>query len=220
MESILTQQVPQRQLCSRCQRPLTACICRWIAPHANLAEVLILQHPQEVKEAKGSARLLQLSLAHCSLLVGEVFEDVSLREQLFAGGRQPVLLYPEDPPGGSAPPAPAPPALPSTENRQAEGLRLVVLDGTWRKSRKMLYLNPALQALPRLALHDMPAGRYHIRKAQRAGQLSTLEATCYALAVLEKREHGYEGLLQAFDAFVSCYAEQKQKGMQARGKAM
>ena len=31
-------------------------------------------------------------------------------------------------------------------------LRLIVLDGTWRKSRKMLYRNPLLQQLPRLSL--------------------------------------------------------------------
>ncbi|WP_417285132.1 DTW domain-containing protein, partial [Comamonas sp.] len=64
-------------------------------------------------------------------------------------------------------------------------LRLVVIDGTWRKSRKMLYLNPALQALPRLALKDVPASGYAIRKAHLPRQLSSFEATVQALAQLE-----------------------------------
>jgi DTW domain-containing protein YfiP len=56
-------------------------------------------------------------------------------------------------------------------------VQLVVLDGTWRKSRKMLHLNPLLRRLPRLSLEDVPASNYLIRKAHKVGQLSTLEAT-------------------------------------------
>jgi len=44
-------------------------------------------------------------------------------------------------------------------------LRLVVLDATWRKSRKLLHLHPLLQALPRLPLRDPPPSLYRIRKA-------------------------------------------------------
>ena len=69
--------------------------------------------------------------------------------------------------------------------RDPSRLRLIVLDGTWRKSRKMLYRNPLLQQLPRLSLQRMPASHYLIRKAHRPDQLSTLEATCAALAQLE-----------------------------------
>jgi DTW domain-containing protein YfiP len=103
-----------------------------------------------------------------------------------------VLLYPETP--GFVPPvlAPAPP----------ERLRLVVLDATWRKSRKMLHVNPELQRLPRLALHDVPASAYRIRKAHAPHQLSTLEAAAVALAQLEGDAGQYRPLLQAFDGFV------------------
>ena len=64
---------------------------------------------------------------------------------------------------------------------QPQALRLVVLDGTWRKSRKMLYRNPGLQQLPRLALQDLPPGRYAIRKAQAPDQLSSFEAAARKL---------------------------------------
>jgi DTW domain-containing protein len=79
----------------------------------------------------------------------------------------------------------------------------VVLDATWRKSRKMLHLSPALQRLPRLALAEVPAGRYAIRKAHKPGQLSTLEATCAALAQLEGDAGRWQPLLAAFDRFVA-----------------
>ena len=82
-------------------------------------------------------------------------------------------------------------------------LRLVVLDGTWRKSLKMLHANPLLQQLPRLALQDVGASHYLIRKAHRPDQLSTLEACCAALAQLENGAQPFEPLLNAFDSLVT-----------------
>jgi DTW domain-containing protein YfiP len=121
---------------------------------------------------------------------------LALRALLHADGRLPVLLYPATP--GDA----APPLLDPIVAAQPERLRLVVLDATWRKSRKMLYVNPELQRLPRLALHDVPPSAYRIRKAHAAHQLSTLEAAALALAQLEGDADAYRPLLQAFDGFV------------------
>jgi DTW domain-containing protein YfiP len=165
-------------------------------------EVLVLQHPLEVHEAKGSARLLHLSLAHCRLVVGEAFAAPVWPED----GKHTLLLYP-DSLQDTAPdlrvPPPPPPEWPQAHSR----LRLVVLDGTWRKSRKMLYRSPPLQRLPRLALHNLPPSHYRIRKAHGPDQLSTLEATCYALCQLEGGAARFQPLLAAFDGFVA-YLEQ------------
>ena len=54
-----------RLVCARCQLPMTACLCRWVTPTDNRVPVLVLQHPAEAQQTKGSARLLGLSLA-CS----------------------------------------------------------------------------------------------------------------------------------------------------------
>ncbi len=48
----------KRARCPACLRAASSCICRWIAPVAHAVDVLILQHPLEVHNAKGSARLL------------------------------------------------------------------------------------------------------------------------------------------------------------------
>lgn len=197
-----------RQTCQACLRPQSTCICHWIRPVAHEVEVLILQHPLEVHNAKGSARLLHLSLPRSRLVTGEVFDDLpALLNAPFdtadaAGQRQPVLLYP-DTPNDQAPDLTPPPALAPALLQCPARLRLIVLDGTWRKSRKMLYANPALQQLPRLALQDMPASHYLIRKAHRIDQLSTLEATCAALARLHGGAEPFEPLLAAFDGFVA-----------------
>ena len=201
----------RRPTCATCLRAQSACICQWITPTAHEVEVLILQHPLEVGNAKGSARLLHLSLAHSRLVVGEEFAEPELLALLVAplqaqatspGPRHAVLLYP-DTPSNQAPDTPAPPRLAPAVLREPSQLRLIVLDGTWRKSRKMLALNPLLQQIPRLALRDMPASRYLIRAAHLPDQLSTLEATCAALLQLEGHRAQVQPLLTAFDGFVA-----------------
>lgn len=95
-----------------------------------------------------------------------------------------------------------PPVLPQNWLNKLAQLRLVVLDGTWRKSRKMLYLNPMLQQMPRLTLQDVSRSKYLIRKAHRPDQLSTLEAVCAALTHLEGEPKQFDALLRAFEGFV------------------
>jgi len=155
-------------------------------------ELLILQHPLEQHQAKGSARLLQLSLQRCRCEVGEVFDPAALSAWLADGHT--LLLYPAAP--GEATVLPLPLAEPCTT-------RLLLLDGTWRKTRKLLHANPLLAALPRWPLPAPPPSRYAIRRAQGPGQLSTLEAACLALGALEGRPAIYAPLLTAFDGWVA-----------------
>ena len=202
-----------RPMCARCQRPQSACICRWIRPVDNQVELLLLQHPLEQHQAKGTAGLLMLSLSHCHCLVGEQFDPALLAQALAKPDPAFVnlLLYPEDTAGGPS----AVDAVRAAALTWPQRVRLVVLDATWRKSRKMLHLNPLLQALPRWALQQPPASRYTIRRASQAHQLSTLEATLLALQQLEgaDRIESYAPLLDAFDGFVT----QLTPGLQANG---
>ena len=172
-------------------------MCPWVACVAPTTEVLILQHPLEAHHAKNTARLLLLCLSGSRLLVGEAFDATALQTAL-QGPACNVLLYPQ---------AEQPPALMRAWQPDQQlphtPVRLVVLDATWRKSRKMLHLNPLLQGLPRLSLEVPQASRYLIRKAHKPGQLSTLEATCAALTQLEGDGTRYAPLLQAFDGFVA-----------------
>ncbi len=184
----------KRARCATCLRAQSACICTRVRPVTVPVSLLILQHPLEVANAKNSARLLHLCLPGSRLAAGEAFDDGTLLALLHEGGRTPLLLYPDtshkDTPQPEAPPP------------EPERTRLVVLDATWRKSRKMLALNPALQRLPRLALRDMPPSNYRIRKAHAPDQLSTLEAAAHALAQIEGDLIRYRPLLTAFDGFV------------------
>ena len=133
------------RLCPRCER--AACLCALLPaePLAHATQLLILQDPGERLQAKGTVPLLRLGLQHCDVRVGERFDPALLRTQ-----RHTLLLYPPSP-GDEAPPV-------ISVQPPPEGLRLIVLDGTWRKSRKLLHQNPWLAALPRLSLEVAGAG--------------------------------------------------------------
>jgi len=190
----------KRPFCVQCLRPMRTCICALAVELNNRVELCIVQHPEEANNAKNTAGLLLASLKNNQKITGEVFDQTYLHAQLFAAGKQPLLLYPPTPDEKSLG-LQSPSPLPDLTTIPAEQLRLVLLDATWRKSRKMLYLNPMLQALPRFSLHNPPPGIYKIRKADSENQLSTLEASCYALEQLEPGSH-YQQLIAAFRCFV------------------
>ena len=188
---------PRRPVCAACRRAQSACICGWVTPVDPAVNVLILQHPLEVHHSKNSAGLLHRCLRGSRLLVGETF-DASALQAALPTDRYVVLLYPATASAGHRDAAPLEPQRLRVPSR----VTLVVLDGTWRKSRKMLHCNPLLQSLPRLVLTEVGASSYVIRRAHQPGQLSTFEATCAAMAQLEGDAQKFQPLQQAFQGFV------------------
>lgn len=189
-----------RACCPVCKRPDKVCICAFISPVDNSVEIGILQHPDETLRVKGSALLAQLSLARCQTWIGEDFsEDAGLFKWLEDG--EVFLLYPPQPEASEA--VSISPAELKKQFQQAgwrQPLKVLVIDATWKKSYKMLQLNPWLQGLKRLALTPDAPSRYHIRKQKSLGSLSTLEAIYYVLSELEGDAEKFRPLLQAFDA--------------------
>lgn len=177
-----------RPQCPRCLRPLTHCLCALIPSLDSRTRILLLQHPSEVNHALNTARLAALGLNTAQLVVGEVFDDLAML--LSPPGYQARLLFPAD----DAEPL-------QTYTPSDQPLLLVVPDGTWRKARKLLHLNPLLAALPRVALAGERVSRYRLRKAPGPGALSTVEAIVQALQVLEAPA-SFDALLKPFDALI------------------
>ncbi|MDD2128408.1 DTW domain-containing protein [Pseudomonas sp. 17391] len=178
-----------RPRCERCQRPLDHCLCPLIPLLASRTRIVLLQHPSETAHALNTARLAALGLNNAELRVGEVFDG--LDELLATPGYRAVLLFPGD----------QAQVLTAYTEVDDQPLLLIVPDGTWRKARKLLYLNPMLAALPRVTLGAVAPSRYRLRKAPEAGALSTLEAVVEALNVLEQPV-SFDALLKPFDALI------------------
>ena len=179
-----------RARCECCLRPTAHCLCTLIPQLDSRTRVLILQHPSEVSHALNTARLAALGLVNAQLRVGEVFDD--LHAVLNAPGYQARLLFPGDD---------AQLLQASTAPGESLPLLLVVPDGTWRKARKLLHLNPLLAQLPRVTLPEGAVSRYRLRKAPGPGALSTLEAIVQALEILEPPT-SFASLLRPFEALI------------------
>lgn len=189
--------------CSQCGKAHKACICAGIVPLNSSVELIILQHPTEEHRPMGTARILNLSLSNCRLWVGEDFRDHSALNQLLA---EPNVvhrvLYPcEHSSCVSSEPLPL-----------GQKVRVILLDGTWKKVFKMWQINTQLHHLPCLHLPQNLQGNYRIRKAPNANALSTVEAGFHLLQLWQP-EQDFSPLLTTFTAMIDYQIQQMPEGV-------
>jgi len=194
-----------RVLCQQCQRPEKACICAFTVAIDNHIPVIVLQHPSEVKQSKGTVSLLKQSLTNCEVIVGETFADSDiLRQRLIQYADHIVLLYPS-----KQALTLNFPTLTISGNNQSEGIErklseikcIIILDGTWKKAYRMFMSNSCLHNINHIVLPQGIASLYEIRKTKKDHALSSLEACCHALARLENEPKKYQNLLNSFVKF-------------------
>ncbi|MBA6326604.1 DTW domain-containing protein [Colwellia sp. MB02u-6] len=194
-----------RVLCQQCRRPEKACICAFTVAIDNHIPVIVLQHPSEVKQSKGTVSLLQQSLTNCEVIVGETFADSDvLRQRLIQYADKIVLLYPS-----KQALTLSFPALNITDNNQSEDIErkmskikcIIILDGTWKKAYRMFMSNACLHNINHIVLPQGIVSLYEIRKTKKDHALSSLEACCHALARLENEPEKYQNLLNSFVKF-------------------
>lgn len=188
----MTQTMPARARCGRCRRPLSHCLCAYIPAVPHRTPVLVLQHPDEATHPLNTARLAVLGLRHAELRTGERFPEL---DRIIAGAGRAVLLFP------AAQGSVAGPDPPQAEGADDRPPLLIVPDGTWRKARKIVHLNPVLGTLPRLSLPPGEPSEYRVRKAPGGAAVSTIEAIARALKALEP-EGDFEPLLRPFRVLV------------------
>jgi DTW domain-containing protein len=175
-----------RATCRRCLRPESFCVCAGLGPIPSRTRVVILQHPREARLAICSAWLTRVALENAELHRGLRFEDHPRVRELVARPRA-ALLFPGAEATAADALAPDPPEV------------LAVVDGTWLQAEKMLALNPALAALPRVTLspgHESGYGA--LRREPQAGHLSTIEAVAHALGALERDPARFAPMVRAF----------------------
>jgi DTW domain-containing protein YfiP len=132
--------------------------------------VVVVRHRREGWKSTGTARIAALALPGLTCL--EYGEDTqpaqdALDARVLAGA---AVLFP---------------AEATTGLDLAAITRLVVLDGTWRQTRRMYKRLPALHALPCLALPQKAAPVLRLRSTTFEAGRSTLEAIADALQLLE-----------------------------------
>lgn len=187
-----------RNYCTLCHRPEVACICNCVYRQKNTVHVVILQHPSEVNKSKGSVDLLALSLQSCQVIIGENFDGCEAFHSVLTQYKDHVaLLYPSD----KAFAIDCSKTLPVQSSIKC----LILLDGTWKKAYRLYMMNKILDSLPHIALSAEIKGHYLIRKTNKKAALSTLEACCYALAVIDNEPLKYQKIIEGFIQFNQQY---------------
>ena len=184
-----------RQCCQQCQRPQTACVCRFTCKINNQVQVIVLQHPKEQGQSKNTVTLLQGSLTKCQVFIGETFQqNTALIELIESFQGNIALLYPSEQ---------AIVLSETAENncQQTPLAAIIIIDATWKKAYKMYQLNSFLQQMLHLTLPANMPSYYQIRKTSKVNALSSLEACCYALTYLESCPDKYQPLLNNFINF-------------------
>ena len=173
----------------------------------NRLFVLVLQHPQERREALATAAATVATLRRAKLVAGLSWPNLSrvlgrradpsrwavlylgsARAAALGPGQEIVLLRRNG----------APASDPAPILRGLEGI--VLLDGSWKEAKTLWWRNAWLLKLHRLALNPpRPARLGQLRREPRREALSTLEAAALVLRHLEAGPAAADALLAVLD---------------------
>lgn len=180
-------------------------------PIDNKLFVLILQHPQEKKEALATAALTRDALSRAALVIGLSWPNLARALGAPADPRRWAVLY-----LGSARPAAfgvgrevvavdrrgEPAADQEAMLRGLDGV--VLLDGSWSEAKTLWWRNPWLLKLRRIVLNPSGPSRYgRLRREPRRAALSTLEAAALVLKHLDGNTEVEAALRAALDDLIA-----------------
>lgn len=148
-----------RLYCPRCAKVTHHCLCSllptrpWASPRIS-----ILRHPSEKQHALNSVEIIKRSFKNLSCHDAEI-----LAPDVFP--TSPILIYPSE---NSI-------AIEELSSSQLSHSSFILLDGTWKKTRKMIYLNSWLNDIPHVHMTRKAPPLYKIRKGPSNEHYSTLE---------------------------------------------
>jgi len=172
--------LPSEERCPRCTVQIAYCMCPHLeSPIETHAHVVIVRHAREKLRPTNTAAIAAMTLARATLAdYGEIGAPVIDIDGLIPEGAW--LLYPDAREGASLVVRGAPP--PSA---------LMVLDGTWSQTQRLVRRHPRLGMLPRCALPPGPREwRPHLRHSDDPDRLLTMEAIAIYLALHEPGDAG------------------------------
>lgn len=143
--------------CFGCGLPKKVCSCRQVKASTSSPHIVILRHPEERGRTLSTVSLIKQRYPEVLVKEGEVFHPLRVDN--------PVLLFP----GGDN-------YIAEQKETLKKDKTFILLDATWRKAKKMMHVNPWLQALPRVSIEVGDLSRYLIRKVPNDQSLSTVEA--------------------------------------------
>ncbi|MCR5621747.1 MAG: DTW domain-containing protein [Treponema sp.] len=172
--------VPCRDICYRCLRPLSSCYCKYIKPFDSGVKFVLLMHPKEAKRQRtGTGRLASLTLEGSEILVGVDFSsNARLNALLSDPGYYPVLLYP-------GPDAWTAGKEGFKESLGGRKLLVIIIDSTWACSKKMIKLSKNVLSLPKFSFSGSYRSIYTFKREPKEYCVSSIESCYYLIKELQ-----------------------------------
>jgi DTW domain-containing protein YfiP len=165
----------KREVCPHCEYILARCLCHALKPINNTTHILVLQHPSETGHALNTVHLMKKSFLKMDVFIGEDFSEHLKLNAIIKDHKDSIgVIFP----GATST------VLNSDSAKKIT--HLILIDGTWKKARKIYLLSKNLHQLQTHSLASAKTGQYKIRSATFEDSLSTLEATICALESVEK----------------------------------
>lgn len=180
----------KRTICSECEYIISRCLCDTIKSINNSTHVIILQHQSETKHALNTTHILRKCLTNITILIGENFsQNQELNSIIENFGPSIGLIFPTS-------------KAQLLNKVSAKPLtHLILIDGTWKKSRKIYMSSPNLHSLMTFSLQTTVPSTYRIRSSDFPNSLSTLEATIHALSLTEENLNT-DSIKNSFDKMI------------------
>ena len=139
-------------------------------------KIVLVIHHRELSRNSNTGLLAIKALVNSEMRIrGEGREALDLKDLLSPQYRT-LLFYPSDD------------ALELSEEvirRERKPIQLIVVDGTWRQARRMLYRQEELKGLPRVKISTVNNSSYQLRAQSSPERMATLQAIAYGLGVIE-----------------------------------
>lgn len=207
-----------REVCYKCYRPKSSCMCSFIDKIDTNTKFVILMHPKEYRKTKnGTGHLTNLSLKNSEIYVGIDFSKHKEINKIIENPKlNSYLLYP------------------SKESINLDSQKLSVnnkknvifiIDSTWACSKKMIRLSENLKKLPKLSFEYKNESAFKIKTQPNLYCLSTIESVFCILKLLDKqkiesiKERKFNNFLKPFSKMVE-YQLKCAKRSEIRNKAI
>lgn len=155
------------------------CACSLLPRLANTTAVTLVAHARELQKPSNTGRVALRMLENSrSIVRGAADAEQSRQAEAALDAVDPdvaLLLFPRQD---------ARPLAEVLAELPPERRELIVPDGTWSQTRRLVRRHPALQRLRAVVL-DASTTEYLLRRGTVPGHLCTLEAVAAALAVVE-----------------------------------
>ncbi|CAK8694808.1 tRNA-uridine aminocarboxypropyltransferase 2-like [Clavelina lepadiformis] len=186
-------EVQRREVCERCKRPSTVCLCHHLPKELIKLQNTVLhifQHPNEENRPLHTVAILKAALCSesCKINKGRRFCRLCPDLSKTLSQTNTFLLYPgqgakniED----------------VVSNASKESVfNVVLIDGTWKQASSIYAQNKFLQELQKVQLNSTGISEYVIRTQPTENSLSTVECAALALEYTEESKDIKEILLQ------------------------